>query len=91
MALILNIETATKICSVALAKDGKLISFREQGGQYSHAELITTFIQEVIAEASIELKDLDAVAISKKECSIFITCKDKTIEFDLSSMQIVKD
>ncbi|MCF8297766.1 MAG: tRNA (adenosine(37)-N6)-threonylcarbamoyltransferase complex dimerization subunit type 1 TsaB [Saprospiraceae bacterium] len=65
MALILNIETATKICSVALAKDGELISFREQGGQYSHAELITTFIQEVIADAQIEIKDLDAVSISK--------------------------
>ena len=65
MKFILNIETATKICSVALGKDGELISFREQGGQYSHAELITTFIQEVIAEAKIELKDLDAIAISK--------------------------
>jgi len=65
MPLILNIETATKICSVALGRDGELISYREQGGHYSHSELLTTFIQEVMDEAGIALKNIDAVAISK--------------------------
>jgi len=54
MPLILNIETATKICSVALARDGEIISFRETGRHYSHSELLTTFIQEVMDETGLK-------------------------------------
>lgn len=65
MALILNIETATEICSVALAQDGKLLSIRESGGSYTHSENITVFIDEVIREAGVSLNEIDAVAVSK--------------------------
>ncbi len=65
MALILNIETATKTCSVALAKDGNLIAFKEQHGEYSHAENLTIFIQEVMRNAGYELNHLDAISVSK--------------------------
>jgi len=65
LSLILNIETATEVCSVALARDGKLISIRESSDGFTHAENITVFISEIIQEAGISLKELDAVAVSK--------------------------
>ncbi|RZJ73989.1 tRNA (adenosine(37)-N6)-threonylcarbamoyltransferase complex dimerization subunit type 1 TsaB [Flavobacterium sp.] len=66
MALILNIETATKNCSVALAEDGKTLASREISGPgYSHAEKLHVFIDEVIAEAGKKFSDLKAVAVSR--------------------------
>jgi tRNA threonylcarbamoyladenosine biosynthesis protein TsaB len=65
LALILNIETATEVCSVALARDGKLLSIRESRGGYTHSENITVFINEAIQEAGVSLNELDAVAVSK--------------------------
>lgn len=66
MALILNIETATKVCSVALAKDGKTIAVKEElGVQYIHSEKLTVFIEELIKESEFELNDLDAICVSK--------------------------
>jgi tRNA threonylcarbamoyladenosine biosynthesis protein TsaB len=65
MGLILCIETATRICSVALGRNGKIISLRESSGEYSHSKQITLFVREVTQEAGIVLRDLDAVAVSK--------------------------
>lgn len=65
MALILNIETATTVCSVSLAKDGKLLSLKEQNGDYSHAENLTLFIEDVCKQANVNLSQIDAIAVSK--------------------------
>ena len=66
MALILNIETATKNCSVSLANEGKTIALREfNEGGYSHAEKLHVFIEEVLEEAKVKALDLKAVAVSK--------------------------
>lgn len=65
MALILNIETATTVCSVSLAKDGKLLSLKEQNGDYSHAENLTVFIEAVLKQAKINISQIDAIAVSK--------------------------
>jgi tRNA threonylcarbamoyladenosine biosynthesis protein TsaB len=65
LALILNIETATEVCSVALAQNGKLLSIRESASGYTHSENITVFIDEVIKEAGVTLNNLDAIAVSK--------------------------
>src|ERR1019366_8444443 len=65
MAIILNIETATTVCSVSLAKDGCLLALQEQNGDYSHSENLTLFIQDVCRQASIALSDIDAIAVSK--------------------------
>lgn len=65
MALILNLETATKCCSVSLAKDGQVIATKESwSDQYSHAEQLNLFIEDVIHQAGIKLSDLDAIAVS---------------------------
>jgi len=66
MALLLNIETATKNCSVSLAKDGEIISLKElNDGNYSHAEKLHKFIQEAVEEANVTLNEIDAIAVSK--------------------------
>lgn len=65
MALILNLETATTVCSVSLAKDGHLLAVKEQNGDYSHAENLTLFIEDVLKQAKVKLTDVDAIAVSK--------------------------
>lgn len=64
MALILNIETSTDICSVCIAKDKDIISIRETPRSYSHSEVIAVFVDKCLKEAGIGTNDLDAVAIS---------------------------
>ncbi|HBI01364.1 MAG TPA: tRNA (adenosine(37)-N6)-threonylcarbamoyltransferase complex dimerization subunit type 1 TsaB [Flavobacterium sp.] len=66
MAYILNIETSTKNCSVALAKDGEMIVCREIAEMgYSHAEKLHVFIEEILSEANLKFSDLNAVAVSQ--------------------------
>ena len=66
MSYILNIETATKNCSVALAKDGQTILCKEIAEEgYSHAERLHVFIEEIIQEAGICFQDINAIAVSQ--------------------------
>ena len=63
---ILNIETATKNCSVALAKNGETILCKEISELgYSHAEKLHILIEEICSDCSIQLKELNAIAVSK--------------------------
>jgi tRNA threonylcarbamoyladenosine biosynthesis protein TsaB len=66
LSYILNIETATKNCSVALAKEGKTILCKEIAEEgYSHAERLHVFIEEIVKEAGITFSDLAAIAVSQ--------------------------
>ena len=66
MATILCIETATTNCSVAISVAGKIVAFKEDNNnKYSHAENLHVFIEEVLAKATIQKSDLQAVAVSK--------------------------
>jgi len=66
VSLILNIETATKNCSVSLSRDGNIIALEElNDGNYSHAEKLNLFIAAVLKQANKTFDDLCAVAISK--------------------------
>ncbi len=65
MGLILNIETATKICSVALAHDGKTITLKESAEEKSHSALLGVFIEEILTVNNIPVSGLDAIAVSK--------------------------
>ena len=66
MAIILNIETATKNCSVSIANNGVIKAIKElNNGNYSHAEVLHSFIVAVLKEASINLNQIDAIAVSK--------------------------
>ncbi len=66
MVTILNIETATKNCSVGISKNGELIASRElNDGSYSHGENLHVFIEELTKETNISYQDFDAIAVSK--------------------------
>jgi len=65
MAIILCIETATSVCSVAIARDHTLIASRESHKKNAHASLVSVFIDETIKEAGLKFEDIDAVAVSK--------------------------
>ena len=62
---ILNIETSTKACSVALHKNGELIVCRENvTANFSHSEKLLKFISELFSDEKLSLSDLDAIAVS---------------------------
>lgn len=66
MGLILNIETATKVCSIALGKEGELVDFidiLEDG--YSHSEKLNLSIIELLERNNLLLSNINAIAISK--------------------------
>jgi tRNA threonylcarbamoyladenosine biosynthesis protein TsaB len=65
MPLILHIETATIVCSVALSKDGQLLALKESETKNSHSSELTLFIDEVVKSPGFVLADLDAIAISE--------------------------
>jgi len=65
MSLILHLETATKVCSVALSENGKLLQLKEiQEDGYSHGENLNLFIEEVCLKQGIKLGDLEAVSVA---------------------------
>lgn len=63
--MILCIETATSLCSVALCDRNGIIGLKENAEGRSHASLLTVFIDELLKEQGIGAQDLDAVAVSK--------------------------
>ena len=64
MALILCIETATPLCSVALCRNGEVLAVREENSERNvHAERINVFIEEVLDEAGLEIQAVQAVAV----------------------------
>lgn len=65
MAYILAIETTTKNCSVALFDDEKQLALKELVSEgYSHAELLTIFIEEVLSKVKVNINNLNAIALS---------------------------
>jgi tRNA threonylcarbamoyladenosine biosynthesis protein TsaB len=63
--MIICLETATNLCSVALCDNAGVISLRESSDGKSHASMLTVFIEEILRENGIRARDLDAVAVSK--------------------------
>lgn len=66
MAYILNIETSTKNCSVSIANSGEVVAIKElNNGDYSHAEVLHIFIDDILKSNGILSSELDAIAVSK--------------------------
>jgi tRNA threonylcarbamoyladenosine biosynthesis protein TsaB len=64
MSLILQIETATTVCSVALADKGSVLAYKEVEQRNAHAEAITIFIDELFKTTGKSYHQLDAIAVS---------------------------
>jgi tRNA threonylcarbamoyladenosine biosynthesis protein TsaB len=65
MARILNIDTSTEMCSVALADKHDILAYREIEDPRGHASNLAVFIDEILKELSITIDAIDAVAVSK--------------------------
>lgn len=64
MSLILNIDTSTSVCSVALAKNGETFAIKENKEGLNHSILLGKYIDELLKENNLGSHELDAVAIS---------------------------
>lgn len=65
MALLLHLETATTMCSVALSQEGKLLDIIELNAGFTHAENLVAFCDQLIKKCGFTFQQLDAVVVSK--------------------------
>jgi tRNA threonylcarbamoyladenosine biosynthesis protein TsaB len=63
--MIICIETATNLCSVALCDRSGILSLKENNDQRSHASMLTVYVGELLKENRISASELEAVAVSK--------------------------
>lgn len=64
MSCILNIETSTGVCSVAVSQDGACIFSKEDRSGPNHAVKLGVFVDEALSFADSHAIPLDAVAVS---------------------------
>ncbi len=62
--IILHIETATDVCSVALSRGAEVIGLKEEAGGNNHAKHLLPFIDEVLKQGGCKVSDLNGVAVS---------------------------
>ncbi len=66
MCYILNIESSSTNCSVSLSKNGELLSVKEKNDEkYSHSTKLHSYIDSVLNQENVDIKDLSAIAVSK--------------------------
>ena len=64
MAVILNIETSTDVCSVALTSEGQVLDHRENYEGQTHATLLSQYVKEMLDYARSREMKIDAIAVS---------------------------
>ncbi len=65
MTHILCIETSTTVCSVCVTADDTILAHKEINNGFSHAQNLHVFIQDVLKEANLSIKQINVVAVSK--------------------------
>lgn len=63
MATILNIDTSTRVCSVALTSEGSVVFSREDYQGRNHAALLSDYIKSALDAMKEKELTLDAVAV----------------------------
>lgn len=61
---IIALDSSTELCSVALWQNGEVLLREEMAGQ-RHSELLLPMVQEILAEAGLNLKALDGIAFGE--------------------------
>ena len=65
MSCLLNIETSTSVCSVALSMDGEVLFEKASFDGPSHAALLGVFVEEALSVLKMKgRKAPDAIAVS---------------------------
>lgn len=65
MATILNIETATNICSICISRDHLILAQKATNQPFQHAAQITLLIKGCLEKAGLALREIDAIAVSR--------------------------
>ena len=60
----LLLETATDICSVAVAREGVVVAEHTADEAFQHSSHLTVFIRRVMEEAGLEFSRLDEIVLS---------------------------
>ncbi len=63
--LILHLETATEVCSVALSSGAVCLVEKTYPEPRAHAAMLAVLIRDVLEEAAVTFKDLSAVSVSR--------------------------
>ena len=61
---ILLLETATAVCSVALARDGEVLAELHSDQPNAHSSRLPLFVEQLFEQCHITPKQLDAVCVS---------------------------
>lgn len=64
MATILNIETSTEVCSVALTSEGQVLDHSENYEGQTHATMLSQYVQLALQYARTREVSIDAIAVS---------------------------
>ena len=64
MSLILNIDTASENAHVSLAKNGQVLHTLSNDSQKEHASFLQAAIEQLIKNAAVSFKEVDAVAVT---------------------------
>ncbi|MEY3367577.1 MAG: hypothetical protein RI973_732 [Bacteroidota bacterium] len=62
--IILNLETATEVCSVCVSRGEEVLALESAGGANDHGRVVTLLISSCLRVSGLEMRDLQAVAVS---------------------------
>ncbi len=63
-SLLLAVETATRVCSVALARGGEVLALRANSDTRLHSERLLPMIDALLGETGVKLAEIEAFAVS---------------------------
>lgn len=63
--IILSLESATSVCSVALSRGSELLSIKETVEGNRHSEWMTLYVEHCMKSANVEYSEIDAIVVSK--------------------------
>lgn len=63
--LILQIDSSSTLCSVALARNGELLGYEINNEDFQHGRDINVLIERLLERYSITFSELDAVSVNK--------------------------
>jgi len=64
MSLIINIDTATEVAHVSVAKDGVVLQQAFNANQMDHAGFLQVAVKDILNKADIDFAQIDAIAVT---------------------------
>ncbi|MBE8719510.1 tRNA (adenosine(37)-N6)-threonylcarbamoyltransferase complex dimerization subunit type 1 TsaB [Sphingobacterium pedocola] len=64
MRYIIQIDTATEVCSVSLSREGITLDHIQSSEPNMHASRLTSYVEQILFQNSLKFSDISAVAVS---------------------------